>query len=112
MLKLELKVNHLEKSKFKEISKYLNSAEFQKDFPHGHWEKGKGYSGKILTITGEPIVKTTTYINVTIKLAEEVREDEGLDYSIIRKNIKKLGKHYKTITGILFSGPADNLRFQ
>jgi hypothetical protein len=99
MEKLELKISRLEKKKFRAIEKYLSSRKFQMDFPQGYLEDGKKYSGKILIIEGEPISKTSFYTDVTIKL----REDDNLNYDVVRHSLDKIAKQYGKIVRMVFS---------
>jgi hypothetical protein len=99
MEKLELRINTLEKKKFRAIEKYLNSRKFQREFPKGYLEDGKKYSGKILVIEGEPISKTSFYADVTIKL----REDDDLNYDVVRHSLDKIAKQYGKIVKMIFS---------
>jgi hypothetical protein len=107
MKKLELRINNLEKHKLEKIQKYIESEEFQKDFYHGYLEEENKkniepkYSGKILTISGDLVQNTDIYTDVIVKL----REDDNLDYSVVRNNLNKLATHYKKIIGIIFSKP-------
>ncbi len=95
MIHLELKTNSLHERNFQNIKNYIESEEFQKDFPNGYWEQGKNGSGKILTIKGE---KTHTfYQDVTIGL----RDDEDLNHDVVIENVDKLKEHYKKIIDMI-----------
>jgi hypothetical protein len=96
MKNLTLRLNFLEGDKFKIIQDYLESKEFQKDFPWGYWEGGSKASGRILEIKGRKIINN--YANVTIKL----RDDEDLNSKHIEENMDKLLSHYKKILEMIF----------
>lgn len=97
MRNLELKTDYLNARTFGAIRGYINSKEFQNDFPHGYWEEGDKASGKILEIKGDALSKG--YRNVIIRL----RDDEDLNYTEVKKNINKLIAHYQNIIKIIFS---------
>jgi hypothetical protein len=97
MRNLELKANYLDERIFEEIRRYIESKEFQGDFPYGYWEEGSKASGKILSIKGYKTLNG--YKDVTIKL----RDDEDLNRSVVEKNMNKLLTHYQNIVKMIFS---------
>ena len=97
MKNLTLQLNFLKSEKFKEIQNYLDSQEFQKDFPCGYWESDTNSSGKILTIGGLP--SRDYFSNVEIYL----RDDEDLNIHAFKENEFRLAKHYKKLIDIIYS---------
>jgi len=98
MKNLALKINYLDERIFDNIKRYINSEEFQKDFPAGYWEDGNSRSsGKILEIKGDKLL--ADYKNVIIQL----RDDEDLNQRVVNENMSKLLLHYQNIVKMLFS---------